>query len=262
MRYTPKEETVFIHVDYKPASMRFGSKYFPWEDTLNSITLTKLTCIEHHRVPGEWDDVVQYDGFLFTDPEGNKWANQYPRASYGQISDTQNWVVRTRINDKYRKMTDIRIYLDEVSQGVRDLEREGKKATTAADTAKINFMATSLKAHFEDVRLKLIEQFNLEAIDEPHENIPNFYNIVIRKVDDGAKGPASAEVLKEKLENKTVYVTQGGGRAVRDGDDYVFTVAPPNQSFMIGQRVPKEWGLQPLKQADAVVMNDAVHPDD
>ena len=52
------------------------------------ITIIKMEVAEHHRVPGEWDDEIKYDGFILTDIENStKYTNQYPRAAYGQISD-------------------------------------------------------------------------------------------------------------------------------------------------------------------------------
>lgn len=54
---------------------------------IQSIRFHCLTITEHHRVPGEWDDKLQYDGFIAVDAKGNRWENQFPRASYGQTSD-------------------------------------------------------------------------------------------------------------------------------------------------------------------------------
>lgn len=54
---------------------------------IQGIRFHQLTITEHHRVPGEWDDKPQYDGFIAVDAAGNRWENQFPRASYGQTSD-------------------------------------------------------------------------------------------------------------------------------------------------------------------------------
>lgn len=55
-----------------------------------SINFVELKVTEHHRVPGDYDSELNYDGYLLKDDKGNDYANQYPRASYGQISDTAN----------------------------------------------------------------------------------------------------------------------------------------------------------------------------
>lgn len=55
---------------------------------IQSMRFFDLTVTEHHKVPGEWSDEKEYDGFIATDKNGNIWHNQYPRASYGQLSDS------------------------------------------------------------------------------------------------------------------------------------------------------------------------------
>lgn len=55
-----------------------------------SINFIELKVTEHHRVPGDYDDVIAYDGYLLKDDAGTVYANQYPRASYGQTTDASN----------------------------------------------------------------------------------------------------------------------------------------------------------------------------
>lgn len=59
-----------------------------------AINIEKMVVTEHHRVYWDQDDKRQgapeYDGFILVGEDGKKWANQYPDASYGQISDTAN----------------------------------------------------------------------------------------------------------------------------------------------------------------------------
>lgn len=61
----------------------------PFEDELIGVHVSMLTCKEHHRVPNAWDSQnrLDNDGFIFEDDAGRVWYNQYPRASYGQMSD-------------------------------------------------------------------------------------------------------------------------------------------------------------------------------
>lgn len=59
---------------------------------LHSVVFKELEVTEHHQVPGEWDDNLQYDGYILIDREGQRWTNQYPRACYGQVSDTADRV--------------------------------------------------------------------------------------------------------------------------------------------------------------------------
>lgn len=56
--------------------------------TIQAVRFTRLTVSEHHKVPGEWSDDIQYDGFICLDDKQRVWHNQYPRACYGQMSDS------------------------------------------------------------------------------------------------------------------------------------------------------------------------------
>lgn len=67
---------------------------------ISKLFFNELTVTEHHRVPGEWSDDVQYDGFILNDSEGRVWHNQYPRASYGQISDTCDGLFKTPLMEQ------------------------------------------------------------------------------------------------------------------------------------------------------------------
>lgn len=55
-----------------------------------AIRLIKLTVSEHHKVPNYWDEkgVLDCDGYILLDDNGRRFTNQYPRASYGQTTDT------------------------------------------------------------------------------------------------------------------------------------------------------------------------------
>lgn len=64
-----------------------------------TIHFVKLTVTEHHKVPGEWDNEEKYDGFILTDEQGNRYGNQYPRASYGQLSDTSDRIFQRLESD-------------------------------------------------------------------------------------------------------------------------------------------------------------------
>tara|TARA_B100000073_G_C23726719_1_gene569516 strand:+ start:1753 stop:2391 length:639 start_codon:yes stop_codon:yes gene_type:complete len=73
----------------------------PWlyQGSHNVPEFKTLTCVEHHKVPNEFDPKEEptCDGFRFVCPQekGNVtfWNNQYPTASYGQMSDTADRVV-------------------------------------------------------------------------------------------------------------------------------------------------------------------------
>lgn len=106
MRYTVGKQYPFIIVQFERTFIRENAvlstrrmtqdviTYYPFpsqhsSDKLINIVVKMLTCKEHHKVPSEWEPngEKKYDGFIFEDTEGNTWRNQYPHASYGQVSD-------------------------------------------------------------------------------------------------------------------------------------------------------------------------------
>lgn len=89
-RYSIGEVLYAVCFEYKNRRNRFStSPPFIWGDaeTPAAIHFVKLTVTAHHRVPGDWDDEIKYDGYELVDDKGQVYTNQYPRASYGQLSD-------------------------------------------------------------------------------------------------------------------------------------------------------------------------------
>ena len=86
-RYSIGEEIyacVFIYADHASISQPYMMLN---QKTPIDIKFIKLTVKEHHRVPSEWADDLDYDGYILTTDDGTIYTNQYPRASYGQLSD-------------------------------------------------------------------------------------------------------------------------------------------------------------------------------
>lgn len=144
LRFTPGRIHLFVCIKFEASSPRFGGLYFPWTDKLISLEVLALTCKEHCKVG--WDQEAggepKYDGFIFEDQQGRVWHNQYPKASYGQIDDSQNWIVRpgweTEGEDLYLYATEAEIYLERLQRGARDLNNELE-------------MASALRHHSEEV---------------------------------------------------------------------------------------------------------------
>lgn len=107
LRYTPGQDYTFIHCKYKRSYLSAGkqvmslplqlSMYKPWDvhHHLLNLDVVKLKCIDHHKVPWDQDPygVAKYDGFVFEsyDKAKKRWFNQYPRASYGQVSTSHDY---------------------------------------------------------------------------------------------------------------------------------------------------------------------------
>lgn len=60
----------------------------------SKINITKLIVTEHHKVYDSYDEkrdiLPACDGYILCDADGKMWNNQYPTASYGQLSDEAN----------------------------------------------------------------------------------------------------------------------------------------------------------------------------
>lgn len=160
MRYNVGEEKIFLKVNFQAARLRFGSLYLPWEDKLENIELKKLRCEEHHRVPGNWDDEVKHDGFIFVEYDGTtttRYRNQWPRASYGQLDTSMDYKVIDNNSGELTFYTDAEEYLSNILRGIRDLKKEEKQKEVDA-----------LQAHFDEV-VKLIEELGHKAEVKPVE---------------------------------------------------------------------------------------------
>lgn len=135
MRYQLNQEILTIRFDF---SNKFGSnnkchftKPMPWNDTVTKIHLKTLTVSEHHKVPDEWGDqeVLKFDGFILLDDKGNKWYNQYPYASYGQLNDISD----AMFNDGMEEVCDAMRFLDDLARAVRTVENPSVLATHYID---------------------------------------------------------------------------------------------------------------------------------
>ena len=110
-RYSIGEEIyacVFVYNDRISTSQ----PYMTWSNEApTDIKFIKLTVKEHHRVPGEHDDdEVKYDGYILAADDGTIFTNQYPRASYGQVSDRSDRIFhidfRGKTEEDFKKMFD------------------------------------------------------------------------------------------------------------------------------------------------------------
>lgn len=99
MRFHPTQvlfAVQFTHArDLKDDRIGMFSQPLMYSDEMPSkINFTKLTVTEHHQVYDSYDEKrekpPEHDGYILTDTDGKQWANQYPTASYGQLSDEAN----------------------------------------------------------------------------------------------------------------------------------------------------------------------------
>ncbi len=107
MRYQIGQKVPFIHFTVKGQYVREDMNHMvftlpiPWENTIAATAIRHMVCVEHHKVPWDQDPDgdIKYDGFVFDDQQGHKWYNQYPRASYGQLTDTADGRIHIHPNE-------------------------------------------------------------------------------------------------------------------------------------------------------------------
>ena len=107
-RYSIGEEIyacVFVYSDRISTSQPYMMRSI---ETPTDIKFIKLTVKEHHKVPGDYDDEVKYDGYILAADDGTIFTNQYPRASYGQLSDRDDRIFhidfRGKTEEDFKKM--------------------------------------------------------------------------------------------------------------------------------------------------------------
>lgn len=148
MRYSVGEKVVimfYVIEDRRPFS---NSLFIPWKDRLKEIWLKTLTVTEHHKVAWDQDPSgkKEYDGFILVDDQGHAWSNQYPCASYGQITTQTDYYfdkwypadtdVSTLSDTDVATYEDVTVTIDRIKRGVEELK--------AIDTDKSHQLAVHL----------------------------------------------------------------------------------------------------------------------
>lgn len=143
-----------------------NSIYCPWDTglQLKEMLAVPMTVVEHHKVPWdqEPDGENKYDGFICVDDTGNRWASQWPHASYGQVSDAADRFF-TRIHPEdtdYENLSnvelavfeDIREVLDRVMLGIRHFSETDNAAYKAA-----------LEKHLEELKCLVKERLGADV---------------------------------------------------------------------------------------------------
>lgn len=140
MRYEIGEVIYGIHFGFEgmlPKNCHmFLKPTGPYFDKVKIVTIKKLVVIEHHKVRWMYDTDEQearYDGYILKDEKGDRWVNQYPRASYGQLSDTADRIFTKRdaMSDKEHAQEPIQFYslpdfITEISDAIKSLDKDDK----------------------------------------------------------------------------------------------------------------------------------------
>lgn len=160
--------------------------YMPWQDKLDELMVKVLTITEHHKVAWDQDpnSEAKYDGFLAVDEDGQPWGNQYPKASYGQLSDQANWYFErvwptgtdfTGLPDKELvPFEDVCMVMNRVHRGIKHFGVEGSANYDQAKTA-------ALSAHLEALKAIVGERLNAAVeFEAPFPSVPEITHAVIK----------------------------------------------------------------------------------
>lgn len=95
-RFIVGQKYYFVRTLFEMKEPRFGRLYYPWLDKLQSIDVITLVCGKEYDVAWDQDpdQEKKYKGYILLDEGANRWANQYPNASYGQLDDSADRRVR------------------------------------------------------------------------------------------------------------------------------------------------------------------------
>lgn len=197
-RYSVGSKNLFIWIDYTRGEKNhsFSGIYLPWVDILNNIEVKELTCIEHHRVGWDQDPKQEkkYDGFIFIEEnakhQSGRWFNQYPSASYGQLSNAADYRVEADLtvaeiealpdNKVWAMHEDATVLLERVLRGVRDLKEQNR-----------NEESTSLSEFYDKVVKLLKDDFKVEVCVTPLKvqdkggelrDVPGTYNVSLKPI--------------------------------------------------------------------------------
>lgn len=133
-----------------------------------------LECIEHHKVPIAYSD-GEGDGFIFKDDQGNIFNNQYPTASYGQISDDNDRIF-TRYGKAYERFSYALFssyveYVENLLGDIYETSRQGDSEKNYYDMLKkefFNMVNAYIKLTGDRPKFKVMERLDPKGDEEKY----------------------------------------------------------------------------------------------
>lgn len=166
-------------------------------DEIESISILKLTVVEHHKVSTAYSDEKNCDGFILIDSKGEKWNNQYPRASYGQMDDSadgnflkdvpEGWTMKDFDNYKSPlEYYDLERFMSNLDRFIVRNKPTGKGLEIMKEALRYN----KIKELYNQLADMMKERHNIKCVRKPvFENEPKAKNIT--------------HIVFEPIENKT-----------------------------------------------------------
>lgn len=154
-------------------------------DDIESISIIKLTVTEHHKVSTGYTDEKNCDGFILTDSKGEKWNNQYPHASYGQMDDSadgdflkdipKGWTTEEFDNYKYPlEYYDLERFMSSLDRFIVRNKPTGKGLEIMKEALRYN----KIKNLYEQLAEMMEKNHNMKCVRKPvFENEPKAKHI-------------------------------------------------------------------------------------
>ena len=125
-RYFVGEKLIGVAFEYPDGSV---SSYPPlmFDDIMPvKVLFQELTVTEQHKVPPYYDPESESScrGYKLVDGDGGVWLNQYPKASYGQLDGSADYLFKPEVVAETRSQIHYHLLehrLDSIYRGVRDL---------------------------------------------------------------------------------------------------------------------------------------------
>jgi hypothetical protein len=148
---------------------------FLYDDTpVTRIHFTKLTVKEHHKVAWDYDETgeAKYDGYVLVDDAKRLYHNQYPTASYGQLSDTANRrynLAEVEIDERMKKRIERGVipYDSHLLTDVLESIERGKSDLIAVPKTASRYKAAQAKR-------RLLVELYTRIINEFHHTYPDY----------------------------------------------------------------------------------------
>lgn len=194
MRYNVNQQYAFLIIQFErewnradngpPTSTKHDRDvvtFYPFEcghskDKLIGIHAVMLTCKSHHKVSIDYDPESEkrYDGFIFEDADGNEWYNQYPHASYGQVStesDNRVWLHPT--NEATYNDPDVIVEMEDAMHRLEEIQHgiwlcQGNKPSWSSRTVSVKPEdAIALQGLFDKVKSRIEEVAGRKIVLDP-----------------------------------------------------------------------------------------------
>lgn len=137
--------------------------FLPWDERIISSEIVYLTVTEHHKVGNGYDDAKDCDGYVLEAATGEKWFNQYPTASYGQLSTDADYYFRRAVRTEqqpYRNYVSLFTYMEGLLRGVYQFTHD--------EQLKNESRAQALQTIFDDLKQRYEELTDKKLVHRNH----------------------------------------------------------------------------------------------